>query len=45
LAPFAVGAIADRQGIGGALALNSGFFLVGAVLIFTLPETKNTELT
>ena len=44
LAPFAVGAIADRQGIGAALALNSAFFLLGSVLIFTLPETKNTEL-
>ena len=44
LAPFAVGAMADRQGIGAALALNSAFFLIGAVLIFTLPETRNTEL-
>jgi MFS family permease len=44
LAPFAVGAIADRKGIGAALALNSAFFLIGSVLIFTLPETKNTEL-
>jgi MFS family permease len=45
LAPFAVGAIADRQGIGAALALNSAFFLLGSVLIFTLPETRNMELT
>jgi len=44
LAPFVVGAIADRKGIGPALALNSAFFLIGSVLIFTLPETKNTEL-
>lgn len=44
LAPFAVGAIADRRGLGAALALNSGFFLIGSVLVFTLPETKNTEL-
>lgn len=44
LAPFLVGAIADLKGIGAALALNSGFFLVGALLIFTLPETKNTDL-
>jgi MFS family permease len=44
LAPFAVGAIADRKGIGAALALNSAFFLIGAGLIFTLPETKNTDL-
>jgi MFS family permease len=44
LAPFAVGAIADHQGIGAALALNSAFFLIGSALIFTLPETKNTKL-
>jgi len=44
LAPFAVGAIADRKGIGAALALNSAFFLIGSALIFTLPETRNTEL-
>ena len=44
LAPLAVGAIADRQGFGAGLALNSAFFLIGATLIFTLPETKNTEL-
>jgi len=44
LAPLAVGAIADRQGFGAGLALNSAFFLIGAALIFTLPETKNTEL-
>jgi MFS family permease len=45
LAPFAVGAIADRQGIGAALALNSAFFLIGSALVFTLPETRNMELT
>lgn len=44
LAPFAVGSIADRHGIGAALALNSAFFLIGAMLIFTLPETRNVEL-
>jgi len=44
LAPLAVGAIADSRGIGAALALNSGFFLIGALLIFTLPETKNVDL-
>jgi MFS family permease len=44
LAPFAVGAVADLKGIGAALALNSAFFLIGSVLIFTLPETKNTKL-
>jgi len=44
LAPFAIGAIADRHGLGYGLALNSAFFLIGAALIFTLPETKGTHL-
>ena len=44
LAPYAVGALADRSGLGAALALNSGFFLLAAVLIFTLPETRQVEL-
>jgi MFS family permease len=44
LAPLAVGAVADSRGIGAALALNSAFFLIGSVLIFTLPETRNTKL-
>ncbi len=44
LAPFAVGALADRSGLGAALLLNSGFFLLAAVLIFTLPETRRKEL-
>lgn len=38
LAPFLVGALADRNGIGAALAVNSAFFLTGAVLIFTIPK-------
>ncbi len=44
-APWVVGFFADRYGIGSALALNSAFFLLGAALIFTLPETKQVELT
>lgn len=43
-APYAVGYLADRTGLGTALALNSGFFLLGALLVFTLPETKGTDL-
>ena len=43
-APFAVGALADRSGLGAALGLNSAFFLLAAVLIFALPETRNVEL-
>jgi MFS family permease len=44
LAPWTVGWLADRYGIGASLALNSAFFLGGAGLIFTLPETKQSEL-
>jgi MFS family permease len=44
-APWVVGLFADRYGIGGSLALNSAFFVLGAALIFTLPETKKTQLT
>ncbi len=44
LAPFAVGAVADRTGLGPALALNSAFFLVGWAVIYMLPETRNAEL-
>jgi MFS family permease len=43
-APFAIGAVADRSGLGAALAWNSGFFLLAAGLIFTLPETRRAEL-
>ncbi len=43
-APYAVGAVADRTGLGAALGLNSGFFLLAALLIFTLPETRSVRL-
>jgi hypothetical protein len=36
--------LADRQGLGSALGLNAGFFLLAAGLIFLLPETKSAEL-
>jgi MFS family permease len=45
LAPWVVGFFADSYGIGSALALNSAFFLLGAALIFTLPETRQVELS
>jgi MFS family permease len=45
LAPWLVGFFADRYGIGSALALNSAFFVLGAAIIFTLPETKQVELS
>jgi MFS family permease len=44
LAPFAVGALGDRYGLGPALALSSGFYLLGAMLVYTLPETRSTVL-
>jgi MFS family permease len=44
LAPWTVGAFADRTGLGAALALNSGFFLCAAALVFLLPETKGRTL-
>ncbi len=44
LAPFTIGALADRHGIGSALALTSAFFLAGAFLILLLPETRGEEL-
>lgn len=45
MAPWLVGYLADTYGIGVSLAINSAFFLIGAGLIFTLPETKKMELT
>ena len=43
-APYTVGVLADIYGIGSALAITSAFFLVGAVTIFSLPETRGQEL-
>jgi MFS family permease len=45
LAPYGVGAIADRAGLGAALGLSSGFFLAGALLVYALPETRDVELS
>lgn len=44
LAPATIGFIADRNGIGSALACTSIFFVIGALLIYMLPETKGREL-
>ena len=44
LAPFIIGALADSYGIGSAFALTAFFFLLGAVIIFFLPETKGRLL-
>ena len=44
LAPFTIGALADRHGLGSALALTAGFYVAGAFLMRFLPETKGQEL-
>lgn len=44
LAPVAIGALADRRGIGVALASTSACYLVGAALILLLPETRGEAL-
>jgi MFS family permease len=44
LAPFVVGILADRRGIGSALALTSAFFVAAALLILLLPETRGESL-
>ncbi|MGA7617636.1 MAG: MFS transporter [Thermoanaerobaculia bacterium] len=43
-APFAIGLAADRNGLGAALAITSGFFLVAVIFIWMLPETRGSEL-
>lgn len=45
LAPFTIGALADRYGVGSALAFTSVFFVAGGALIFLLPETRGEKLT
>jgi MFS family permease len=44
LAPFVIGALADRHGIGSALALTSAFFVAASFLILLLPETRGEAL-
>lgn len=44
LAPLTVGVVADRSGLDLALVLNAGYFLLGAGLVFLLPETKDRRL-
>jgi MFS family permease len=44
LAPLLIGGMADSHGLGTALGISSGFFLLGAVLIFMVP-TANRALT
>jgi MFS family permease len=44
LAPYAIGASAERIGLGAALAFCAGFYLLGGLLIWLLPETRSVEL-
>ena len=44
LAPAAIGAVAARVGLGGALGITSVFFFAAGALIFTLPETRGADL-
>lgn len=43
-APLAIGALADRSGIGVALAATSLFYVAGSLLVLPLPETKGAPL-
>jgi putative sialic acid transporter len=44
LGPYTIGALAITSGLGPALALTSAFFVAGAFLILTLPETRGRQL-
>ena len=44
LAPYTIGSLAASRGIGSALALTSAFFILGALLILAIPETKGQRL-
>ncbi len=45
LAPITLGAVADAHGLAIALSLTVAFFVIAAVLVGYLPETKGRELT
>jgi MFS family permease len=45
VAPFAVGALAIKHGIGPAFLLQAGAFFVAALLSLLLPETRGSQLT
>src|SRR6266852_6077064 len=45
VAPFAVGVIAIKHGIGPAFLLQAGAFFVAAILSLMLPETRGSRLT
>lgn len=45
VAPFAVGALAIKRGIGPAFMLQAGAFFVAAMISLLLPETRGNRLT
>jgi sugar phosphate permease len=45
LAPYGIGWLADRFGIGSALGATSLFFAAAALLIWRLPETRGQDLS
>ena len=42
--PLTIGALAKTSGLGPALALTSAFFVAGALMVLTLPETRGRKL-
>ena len=44
LAPFGIGAFAQRYGFATVIAMASMFFALGGTLIWLLPETRGAEL-
>lgn len=43
-APVTIGRVADSSGLGMALGLNAGFYLLAGLMVWTLPETKGVEI-
>lgn len=44
-APVVIGYLADSRGLGSALTLTAGFFLIGGLLVYALPETRGRTLS
>jgi len=42
--PYTIGALWQISGLGPALALTSAFFVAGALMVLTLPETRGRKL-
>jgi hypothetical protein len=44
VALYSIGALAEQRGFGVALASTAAFFMLGAVLVLLLPETRGRTL-